>query len=221
MKGAVTTTQVTMDDDIDTSPNILKRSDGSACAKRPTLNGDNGDTALTPTPGPTATIATLTRGDGTCAGAVAKPPFPHEASDEGLAVVNTGAAIVIIQPPTNTSAACIEGNNSNGNTGNAEDGPSSKTSSKRLYSSVVTAGKTDVAVGAKVDPSLHGLEDAKVVNTAGKEDPAFTTPATAAVDSKMTVEFKWGNNTLSNDPSPSPKNLYSIFSPKAPSKSLL
>jgi len=65
----------------------------------------------------------------------------------------------------------------------------------------------------------HGLEDAKVVNTAGKEAPAFTTPATAAVDSKMTVEFKWGNNTLSNDPSPSSKNLYSIFSTKAPSKS--
>jgi len=64
----------------------------------------------------------------------------------------------------------------------------------------------------------EALKDTKeVVEGTETKASAFTTPATVAVGPKMTVEANMESNVTATDTSPSPKNLYSIFS-KTPSK---
>ena len=67
--------------------------------------------------------------------------------------------------------------------------------------------------GTEVDPSTSSKK--LYVEVAGT---AFTTPATATGSLMMPLEPNMGSNIASTDTSPSPKNLYNIFS-KMPSKS--
>jgi len=103
--------------------------------------------------------------------------------------------------------------------GNGSDTISSASSNRTIPSSSPKKNPpsyADIAsAGNNKDIAVTGKEDAPPTEANGVADAAFTTPSTTTV--AVTVESKL-EDSMATHTSPSPKNLYSIFS-KTPSKS--
>ena len=156
-----------------------------------------------PTASTGGTITSTSKGTVAIGGVIdddASPPAPATAS------VSLNDDLTVVSKPTTVDFAGIVA---------GTDAPA--------FTTPVTATATvavGYAPGTKVDPSTSSKK--LYAEVAGTVVPAFTSPATATatVASGLTMppESNLEGNIASTDTSPSPKNLYSIFS-KMPSKS--
>jgi len=182
-------------------------------------NGNNGMSGNKYTARAVAAVTTKSDGDLTGAAKSSTMNFgkdsgsdtgAKEAEDAGAVAANSNPVPKNI-PPTNvapiaasTAAAVAVG-------GDATTTPSTDST---VHPTVEEAspGNTEGTPSTEVNPATSSKK--LFAEVAGTDAPAFTTPTTAAVAIGTALESNGPTDT-----SPSPKNLYSIFS-KTPSKSL-